>query len=161
LLVIGFFAWLAVGANGPKDPKLVERNKFGDFGTVAFTIEHGAASDEFCALLAATDSQRQTGMMGRTDFGGYDAMVFAYPAPLTPQQVFFHNRRVPIALTVAWFDSAGKYVSQADMAPCEDREGCPQYRAANRWQFALEVARGGLGRLGVGPNATMKLGAAC
>ena len=159
--VIGFFMWLAVGANSPDDPELAPRDRIAEFGTVSFKVEHGAATDEFCALLAATDSQRQTGMMGRTEFGGYDGMVFALPRPVEPAQFFFHNRRVPIALTVAWFAPDGKYVSSADMEPCEDREGCPIFRATGRWQYALEVPKGGLGRFGIGPEATMKVGAAC
>jgi uncharacterized membrane protein (UPF0127 family) len=160
-LVVGFFVWLAVGANGPDDPSLTPRASFGDFSTVSFTVEHGAVTDEFCALLAATDAQRQSGMMGHNDFGGYDGMIFAYPTVIEPARVFFHNRRVPIALTVAWFDAAGKFVASSDMEPCPDREGCPTFRATGPWQYALEVPKAGLGRLGVGPGAVLKVGSAC
>lgn len=160
-LVIGFFVWLAVGANGPDDPALTPRAQVTEFPTASFTVEHGAVTDEFCALLAATDAQRRTGMMDRTDFGGFDGMVFAYPRQIEPARVFFHNRRVPIPLSVAWFDANGKYVSSVDMEPCEDRDDCPTFRALSSWQFALEVPKAGLARLGVGPGATLKVGAAC
>ena len=160
-LVIGFFTWLAVGANGPDNPKLTPRAEVPGFGTVSFTVEHGAATDEFCALLAGTDEQRRNGMRDRAEFSGYDGMVFAWPTALEPTRVSFDNRRVPIALTVAWFDASGNYVSAADLEPCDDREGCPTVRPARTWQYALEVPKGGLGRFGVGPGAVMKVGSAC
>ena len=160
-VIIGFFMWLAVGANGPDDPKLTERQKFGDFGTVAFTVEHGAVSDDFCALLAATDAQRQTGMMGRNDFGGYDGMVFAFPKPLEPSQVYFYNRRVPIALTVAWFDSQGRWVGSKDLEPCPDMDGCPSIAPPAPFRYAVEVKRGGLDRLGLGPGSQISFSEGC
>lgn len=161
LLVVAFFSWLALGANNPPDPTIEARDPVPGFGTVGFTVEHGAVTDEFCALFASTDAQRQSGMTGRSDFGGFDAMLFAWPAPVAPAQVSFHNRRVPIALTVAFFDREGDYISLANLEPCEDREGCPAVRALRDFQFALEVPKGGLGRLGVGPGAKLQVGAAC
>ena len=160
-LLIGFVVFLLVGANGPDDPSLEAREAVAGFGTVGFSIEHGAVTDDFCALLASTDASRQTGMMGRRDLSGYDAMVFAYPVSIEPSQVFFHNRNVPIDLSIAWFDDDGKFVSQNDMSSCPDREGCPQFRAAGRWKFAIEVPRGGLGRLGVDRGSVLTLKSAC
>jgi uncharacterized membrane protein (UPF0127 family) len=161
MLAVGFLIFLAVGANGPKDPALAARQHVEGFGTVGFSIEHGAVTDDFCALLAANDQQRQTGMMGRRDLAGYDAMVFAWPQPIEPNRVYFYNRKVPIALTVAWFAPDGKFVSSSDMDPCEDKDGCPTFRATGRWQFALEVPRGGLGRLGVAPGSVFKIKPSC
>lgn len=157
MLVVGFFVFLAVGANGPKDPSLPTREQVAGFGTVGFTIEHGQATDEFCALLAATDAQRQTGMMGRRDLGGYDAMIFAFPAPVAASDVYFYNRKVPIALSLAWFGDSGAFVSTTDMAPCGDVDTCPRVNAAARWQYAIEVPKGGLGRLGVAAGSVLKL----
>jgi uncharacterized membrane protein (UPF0127 family) len=160
MLVVAFFVFLAVGANGPDDPSLSVREGVADFGSIAFGVEHGAITDDFCALLAATDAQRQTGMMGRKDLSGFDAMVFAYPRELEPSQLAFDTRKVPIPLSVAWFNEGGAFVSTTDMELCPDTfSSCPTFRAAGRWKFALEVPKGGLGRLGIGPGSVLKLGA--
>ena len=159
MLVVAFFVFLAVGANGPDDPSLSLREGVADFGSIAFSVEHGTVTDDFCALLAGTDTQRQTGMMGRQDLGGFDAMVFAYPREVEPSQVAFDGRKVPIALSAAWFNEGGEFVSMADMESCADIPTCPTVRASARWKFAVEVPKGGLGRLGIGPGAVLKLGA--
>jgi uncharacterized membrane protein (UPF0127 family) len=156
-LLVGFFAFLAVGANHPKDPVLEPRQTVAEFSTIGFTVEHGAATDTFCALLADTDARRATGMMGRRDLSGYDGMVFAWPQPVDTTQVFFYNRKVPVALSVAWFDTAGKFISTADMEPCGDVDNCPRVRATGSYKFALEVLKGGLGHLGVAPGSVLNV----
>ncbi len=157
MIAVGLLAFLAVGANRPKDPHLTPREAVAGFGTIGFSVEHGAVTDDFCALLAGTDAQRQTGMMGRHDLGGYDAMVFAWPRAVNHDQVYFYNRKVPIALSVAWFDTGGRFISTADMEPCGDVPKCPTFKSTADYKFAVEVPRGGLGRLGVGPGSSMKV----
>ena len=97
-------------------------------------------------------------MMGRHDLGGLDAMVFAFPGPVDNKQVAFHNRKVPIALSVAWFDEGGTFLTTANMEPCGDIPTCPRVISTARFKYAIEVPKGGLGRLGVGPNAKLTLG---
>lgn len=157
-VVVAFFVFLAVGANGPHDPVVAAREGVPGFGTVRFSVEHGAVTDDFCALLAATDAQRETGMMGRHDLGGLDAMVFAFPQAVDNKQVAFYNRKVPIALSVAWFDTDGKFQTSADMDPCGDTPTCPHVTSTGRYKYAIEVPKGGLGRLGVGANSRLRLG---
>jgi len=153
MLVVGFAVFLLVGANGPKNPELEARQKVEGFGTITFSIDHGSVTDTFCALLAGNEAQRQTGMMGRTDLGGYDAMVFAWPRAVNKDRVFFYNRKVPIDLSIAWFGESGKFVSSADMPSCGDVPDCPTFKASGDYKFAVEVPKGGLGRLGIGRGA--------
>ena len=157
-LVVGFFVFLAVGANGPKDPSVTPRQSVSGFGTVAFAIEHGSATDSWCALLAATQQQQETGMMGRHDLGGLDAMVFSFAQPVDNKRIYFYNRRVPIALSVAWFDAGGSFLSTADMDPCADVPDCPRVTATAPYKFAVEVPKGGLPRLGIGAGSRILLG---
>jgi uncharacterized membrane protein (UPF0127 family) len=157
-LVVAFFVFLAVGANGPKDPTVSARQGVAGFGTVAMSVEHGAVTDDFCALLASTEAQREQGMMGRHDLGGLDAMAFTFPALVDNRQVYFYNRKVPIALSVAWFDEGGKFQSSADMDPCGDIPTCPRVTSIGKFKYAIEVPKGGLGRLGIGANAKLSLG---
>jgi uncharacterized membrane protein (UPF0127 family) len=163
LLLFGaFVVFLLVGANHPKDPSLAARQAIPGFGTAAFTVAHGSVTDSFCALLAATDAQREKGLMGRHDLGGFDAMVFAWPQPVRRADVYFYNRAVPIALNVAFFDAGGTFINSVDMDPCAaDRNDCPHFTATRDFRYALEVPLGDLGRLGVGPGSVLGINAAC
>jgi uncharacterized membrane protein (UPF0127 family) len=163
LLLAGVGLFLAVGANRPADPSFAneQRQPIEGFETASFTIEHGAVVDPFCALLAETAKQLETGMMGQHDLHEYDAMVFRFPTTVDHTRVYFHNRKVPIALSVAWFDDSGRFVSTTDMEPCGDVDSCPKFTATANYRYAIEVPRGLLGRLGVGPGAILKVGAAC
>lgn len=169
VLLSGIGAFLAVGANGPPDPRLEsagsppEAAGVPEFGEIAFRVTPARgtglpATAERCALLADTEVERQMGLMGRSDLGDYDAMIFRFEADTTGT---FYMRNVPMALSIAWFDASGRFVSSADMGPCPDQEGCPQYPPAGPYRFALEVQKGGLERLGVATDSVLSLGGAC
>lgn len=169
VLLCGLGAFLAVGANGPPDPRLESAGSSGEaadvveFGEISFRVTPARgkgipATTERCALLADTELERQKGLMGRSDLGDYDAMIFRFDADTTGT---FYMRNVPMALSIAWFDASGRFVSSADMAPCPDQEGCPQYAPAGPYRFALEVQKGGLERLGVAPDSVLTFGGAC
>jgi uncharacterized membrane protein (UPF0127 family) len=119
-----------------------------------------AASDgaprEGCALLADTPALQERGMMGRQDLGGYDAMVFQFPAETT---VSFYNKNVPIPLSIAWFDGIGAYVGGAELAVCNDP--CPLFSPGVPYRYGVEVPKGGLARLGIGGGARLSVGGPC
>jgi uncharacterized protein len=162
LLVVGFGACIATGANNPKDPELTE-SRIEGFGEIGFRIVPAPnAADltptELCALLAATESQRAQGLMRLTDLKGYPGMVFRFSADSSGG---FYMRNTPMPLSIAWFGADGTFVSSADMAPCEDRGDCPIYGAAAPYRYALEVPQGGLAALGIGPGSKLELTGAC
>ncbi len=162
LLLSSLAACVVNGANGPEDPHLESQARVPGFGEVAFRVVpapgSGAQSARYCALLAETEAQVSRGLMGRRDLAGYDGMVFRFSSDSTGS---FYMRDVPMALTVAWFDAAGRFISSADMAPCPNRDGCPLYSAARPYRLALEVPLGGLARLGIGPGSVLEAGGAC
>jgi uncharacterized membrane protein (UPF0127 family) len=125
------------------------------FGEVAFRV---AAGPELCALLARTAQQQAQGLMKRTDLAGHVGMLFVFTADTNET---FYMRNTPMPLSIAWFDASGRFVSATDMVPCADRPGCPTYAAARAYRYALEVPKGGLGGLGIGPGSTITVGAAC
>ncbi len=145
-----------------------DASRVSGFETVAFSVRPGsqpppgsAAPDAIvvrCALLADTPAQRGQGLMFRHDLAGYDAMVFVWPAPATDA---FYMKDTLIPLSVAWFDSAGHFVSEADMAPCPQGASCPLFSAAAPYTVAIEVPQGGLSRLGIGPGSSLSLGGSC
>lgn len=121
---------------------------------VPTTVPPKPAPLQLCALLAATESLRERGLTGRVDLGGYDAMLFRFPADTdTP----FHNKGVPISLSVAWFSAEGLLVGTADMAPCAAVTTCPRAVSPSKYRFALEVPKGGLGAVGVAPGTRVTL----
>ena len=156
--ILSVIAFLTVGANGPPDPTL---GGVPGFGEVAFQVTAAGGqgtAGQFCALLADDEQQRAQGLMGRRDLAGFDAMVFRFDADTAGG---FFMRNVPVGLSIAWFGADGRFVAAADMAPCPDQEGCPNYAPPAPYRVAIEVPQGGLGRLGVGDGSVLTVGGAC
>jgi len=124
------------------------------FGETHVTVKTPTSTLSWCLLLAATVAQQDRGLMQVTDpkLGGYDGMLFRFDHDTT---VRFYMRNTPMPLSIAWIASDGHFVSSTDMPPCEDRDGCPTFGAAAPYRVAIEVPQGGLGRLGIGPGATV------
>ena len=153
------FWFLLQGANRPADPYF--RGPVSGFGQQAFSIEslrgERASGNERCALLAQTEKQLSRGLMGRRDLAGYDGMIFRFAVEANRP---FTMRETLIPLAIAWFDSGGNYVDEAEMTPCR-KITCPTYSADRPFRYALEVAGGSLTTLGVGPGAHLTLGGTC
>jgi uncharacterized membrane protein (UPF0127 family) len=157
VLVAGILAFLVRGADGPANPMPVNatRRPLPGFPSVPFQIV--TASQQFldwCALLADSERAREQGLMGQQDLRGYEAMVFEYTED-TDTQFYMFGTTIP--LTVAWFDHDGSFLSSADMDPCSaaDPNACPDYAPPKKYKYALEVARGELGHLGIGPGSKL------
>jgi uncharacterized membrane protein (UPF0127 family) len=61
-----------------------------------------------------------------------------------------------IPLSIAFFDKGGSFVSATDMEPCSpSAPGCPTYSADAPYADALEVPKGQLGPLGLGPSSRL------
>jgi uncharacterized membrane protein (UPF0127 family) len=154
---------VVLGANHPADPYFADQSgtpaPVDGFGQIGFRVDGSpVSSTQRCALLADTAEQRSRGLMRRTDLAGHDGMIFRFPADTTGS---FWMKDTPLPLSIAWFDSAGAFVSAADMEPCLDRPSCPTYSAAGPYRFALEVPKGALPALGVGPGSRLLLGGPC
>ena len=162
LLALGLAACLDNGADSPGDPVLRDGSRLPGFAEVAFEIETAAGDvSAYCALLADTEELRAQGMIGQSDFAGYDGMVFRYQADSTGQ---YHMRGVPIPLAIAWFAGDGTFVSSAEMDACPEATGaCAErrYGAAGPFRTALEAPAGGLSVLGIGPGSRISVGGSC
>jgi len=158
-VLLAVFVFIILGANRPADPRLLphpQRPQLAGFGEVAYRI--AGAGNERCALLAETEAQRRIGLMNRTDLAGHDGMLFKFGSDSTTG---FYMKDTPMPLSIAWFDSKGRFVSSADMEPCLDRVDCPNYQATRPYRYALEVAKGGLADQGIGAGSHLSVGGAC
>jgi len=147
----------ATGATLPGDPTRVLLEGFDE---AAIRVRPAGGGDwlAWCLLAARTAAQRSRGLMTVTDLQGYSGMVFVYDQDV---ENAFYMRNTPTPLSIAWIGADGQLVSTADMAPCEDREGCPTYPPAGPYRYAIEVFQGGLDELGIAPGATVEVGGAC
>ena len=158
LLVAAGLAFVAKGADKPADPYLVaKREPITGFGEIAYRVNRAPDASR-CALLAQSTLQQEQGLMNQTSLRGYDGMLFVFPADTT---VSFYMKDTPLPLSIAWFDTAGRFVSSTDMEPCLDKPDCPTYSAAAPYRYALEVPKGGLGALSIGDGSVISVGGPC
>ena len=128
-------------------------------GFAAQAAEVTAADGEVCALclwVAATEDERARGLMGVTDLGGADGMVFVWGEPT---QGAFWMRDTPTPLSIAFFAADGTFVSAADMEPCLDGpdQDCARYAATGPYTMAIEVPLGGLEAIAATPGSVLRL----
>ena len=130
------------------------------FDEMAITVQPAGGGDSlfWCLLAALTAEQRERGLMEVTDLGGYSGMVFVYDVDSTSG---FYMRNTPTPLSIAWVALDGRVVGIEDMAPCEDRDGCPTYGSGGTYRYAIEVFQGDLLDLGITEDATVTVGGSC
>jgi len=152
----------AQGSELEEPPGEVQRMLLDGFGEVAIAITDSDGEVEgWCVLLADTVERRQRGLMEVEDLQGYPGMLFVWDVDTSSS---FYMRNTPTPLSIAWFDDDGRYVSEADMEPCGDREDCPLYSpepSGASYRFALEVPQGQLPALGVGEGSVLRVGGDC
>jgi uncharacterized membrane protein (UPF0127 family) len=132
---------------------------FAAFGRTAVVLTAASgASTPGCVLVADTDALRERGLMEVTDLAGYAGMVFRWKSPVTEM---FWMKKTRIPLSIAFFDSAGRLVSAADMEPCPDSvDNCPLTSAAGPYT-ARSRCRGCLGALGAVPGSVLAVSGPC
>ena len=150
------------GGESADESRVREPSRVEGFAETAFRVlPDGTRSEEpptFCALLADSEDRWQQGLTDRNDLAGYEGMVFRFDRDV---DTAFHMRDTPLPLSIAWFDSNGVFISSADMEPCLGQEECPAYRATRPYRYAIEVPRGTLARLKLGPGAVVDFGGPC
>lgn len=98
-------------------------------------------------LLAIADSPalRAQGLMGVTDLGDLDGMLFYWRHEASGG---FWMKDTLIPLDIVWFDEDGRYLDRASMVPCPPDAGdaCPIYGPEGDpdYRFAIEADPGDL-----------------
>lgn len=130
------------------------------FGAIGLDVTpSGGTAKKYCALLAHSAEAQAKGMMGRTDLGGYDGMVFYFDADTNAQ---FYMANVTVPLSIAWVTSDGKVIKTMDMPPCTgEAKSCPRYSADGTYRYAIETLKGGLDPLGISTSSTVSATGTC
>lgn len=89
----------------------------------------------FQVEVAATPSQRERGLIGRTALPADTGMLFVFERE---GRHCFWMRNTPLPLSIAFIDAGGRIAHLADMQPHSDTLHCP----ATEVRYALEVAQG-------------------
>lgn len=159
VLVAGLLSFLVKGANLPADPYLREaaREPVEGFGEIAYRINRTAPATR-CAILAQSAMQQSRGLAGHSDLSGYDGMLFAFPNDVTAG---VPTRNVGLALSVAFFDAGGRFISSTDTPPCGDGTDCAAPAPARPYRYALQAPQGALPGLGAEEGAVLSVGGPC
>lgn len=100
--------------------------------------------------VARTDRQRETGLMGRTNLGADQGMLFVFPHP---QVVCMWMKNTPLPLSVAFIAPSGSITNTADMKP----ETLDAHCSAGLVNGVLEMPLGWFSRNSVGRSAKVQV----
>jgi len=143
LLLLLIVAALLAGCGSDK-PEALE-----GFETSSITV----GGRELTVAVAETPSQRSQGLMGVTDLGSLDGMLFVFPVD---SDGGFWMKNTLIPLDIVFFTVDGGFVDALTMAPCTE-DPCPTYRPGGSYRYALEAPAGDLAF--VTPTSRLELGA--
>ena len=107
------------------------------------------AGHSLTAEVAATEAQRQTGLMHRFSMPADHGMLFVFPEP-RPLSFWMRNTYVP--LSIAYLDAQGRILNVEDMAPQDERS---KHSAAPAL-YALEMKKGWFAQKGVRAGAKVE-----
>ena len=95
---------------------------------------------ELIVAVAEFPNQRSQGLMGVTDLGVLDGMLFVFQVD---SDGGFWMKNTLIPLDIVFFTAEGGFVDSLTMAPCTE-DPCPTYRPGGTYRYALEAPAGDL-----------------
>jgi len=117
------------------------------------TPADGSEPCDLCVWLADRDDLRRRGLMGVTDLGDADAMIFVFDEPRTTA---FTMRNTLLPLSIAFFGVDGAFLDAFDMTPCTV-EVCDSYPTPEDVAIAIEVPQGTLAEFGIASGSVIEV----
>lgn len=102
----------------------------------------GVGGQRIGVEVAASEADRQIGLMYRGSLPAERGMVFVFPSEM---RICMWMKNTLIPLSVAFIDSEGRILNIEDMTPQSEDNHC----AAKLARYALEMNRGWFGKHGV------------
>lgn len=112
------------------------------FATATITVD----DRELLVAVADTPQARRQGLMGVTDLGDLDGMLFVWDGDTTEA---FWMKDTLVPLDIAFFTVGGAFVDRQTMQPCVE-ENCELYSAPTFYRYAIEAPAGDLAFVGQG-----------
>jgi uncharacterized protein len=129
-------------------PPAPDTGDVGGFPVASITI----AGEPWTVAVAEGFAARARGLMGVTDLGDLDGMVFVWDGA-EPRTFTMRNTLIP--LDVAFFDADGRLTEVVSMVPCAE-EPCPAYPSTGAVRWAVEAPPGSFDRFP--PGSPIALG---
>lgn len=105
------------------------------------TIDVDVGDTTLSVVVADSESERATGLRGRTDPAPYEGMLFAFDDDSTSR---FTMRGVEEPLDLAFYAADGRRLGGHAMTPCPEDADCPSYTSDESYRYALETPAGEL-----------------
>lgn len=113
-----------------------------DYGETLLEIE----GTELAVLVADSPDERHHGLMEVEELPDGVGMVFVYTED---RKGGFHMANTHVPLSIAFVDADATVVEILHMEPCPSGEGCPSYRPADPYRYAIEVPQSWYDRAGI------------
>ena len=124
LVLFVFSVALLLAACGSDDPVGLD-----GFDSATITIDE----QQLAVAIADTPALQSRGLMGVTDLGGLDGMLFVFEESTDGG---FWMKDTLIALDIAFFDADGAFVDRFTMEPCTG-DPCPVYHSLGSYRYAV------------------------
>lgn len=98
------------------------------------------SGERWSVAVADTPELRARGLMGITDLGDLDGMLFVFEEDT---RAGFWMKDTLIALDVAFFGEDGGFVDLLTMEPCR-ADPCPTHTPSGAYRYAVEAPEGRL-----------------
>ena len=144
LLPLLFLAFVASDCGGDDLPNAVASNR------AIVTVSSGDAQATVTVEIAATEKQRQQGLMLRQSMAEDAGMIFLFPAETT---VGFWMRNTYLPLDIAYIDASGKVLEVRRGQPLDEASLTPK----GPYRYTLEMNQGWFERHGFGPGSSVTL----
>jgi uncharacterized protein len=140
-LVLVLAACADVGGNADSDPAPME------------TAQIRIGSDVITVEVARSPDERATGLMGRSDLGDNQGMLFVFE---DPRQASFWMMGMLIPIDMVFLRD-GVVIEVLPEVPVCGEEPCPRYGPQDPVDAVLELAAGRAATLGITPGSEISL----